>query len=151
MVVAWPRLLPASDLAPSVGPGASAIAFGAGLAGAILIAGAPWLASLVIRGQSGWPIRAAAVAELMLVGGFLGDHAAIAIGLDAAVLYHTGWAAPLTLATLSWMLAWPDVKPIDPPWFGTPHVRLVLAMFLTAIFAALILVFTSRGSEIERP
>jgi len=103
-------------------PVASPIVDGAaGLLAALSIGIVPWITWFSRARQSKLAYATSALAELLLVGAFLGDRAVIAIGLGSMVLYFAtrllarkwsvvgrfGWAGPVAFITLIWILCSP--------------------------------------------
>lgn len=124
MLLAWPWLLPPSRWAHAGGLWAS----GSGMSVAALMGAAAWLAWFVCAERSRCAHASASLAELVLVGGFLGDYAAANIGVASMALNlaaqffarkwpaarRFGWAGCLTAITLSWVLAPPRSLALDP-------------------------------------
>jgi len=145
MLIPWPHLQPLGDLVPINGLVAGFV----GMLTAVLLGAAPWLTWATTKAEARFAYATAAVGELVLIGGFLGDHAVISIGLDSMVLYlvmqlaarkwpgagHFGWAGPLTLVTLIWVLTWPSVAIIDPQLSGEGGIRLLIACSIMIVLA----------------
>jgi leader peptidase (prepilin peptidase)/N-methyltransferase len=145
MLVPWPHLQPLGDLVAINGLVAGFV----GMLTAVILGAAPWLTWVTINGKARFAYATAAVGELVLIGGFLGDHAVISIGLESMVLYlviqlaarkwpaagHFGWAGPLTLVTLVWVLTWPGVAILDPQLSGEGGIRLLIACSIMIVLA----------------
>jgi prepilin signal peptidase PulO-like enzyme (type II secretory pathway) len=130
-------------------PPASAFVDGAaGLLAAFSIGIVPWITWLSTARQSKLASASSAVAELLLVGAFLGDQPVLAIGLGSMALYFAtrvvarkwpvvgrfGWAGPVALVTLIWIVCWPGgflFAPglaADHQWVSAIGVGLIMAV-----------------------
>ncbi|MBI3836714.1 MAG: prepilin peptidase [Planctomycetia bacterium] len=100
----------------------------AGLLSALSISIVPCITWYSTARHSKLAYATSAAAELLLVGGFLGDQAVIATGLGGMALYFAtrvlarkwpvvgrfGWAGPLTVVTLVWVVCCRQTLPLAP-------------------------------------
>jgi hypothetical protein len=114
MLWIWPSLVPASALGNSGTRGAVD-----GMTAALLVGAAPWLAWYILAQPAGTTAATVALGQLALVGGLLGDAAAIWIGVASMGLFtlgqllgriwstaaRLGWAGPLAAMSFAWILA----------------------------------------------
>jgi prepilin signal peptidase PulO-like enzyme (type II secretory pathway) len=92
-----------------------------------------------------------AMGELMLVGFFVGDHAIVPIALETMALFvasqllarawpaagRFGWAGPLFVATLAWLITAPDA-PFDPVLSDELLLRFALAVAIMTALAVVL-------------
>jgi leader peptidase (prepilin peptidase)/N-methyltransferase len=137
MLVLWPHLLGFGDLLQRGG----LVAALSGMLTALVIGAGPWFSWLVSARRQRVRYATTSLAELVMVGAFVGDHAVITIGLESLALYvvtqllaykwpaagRFGWAGPLALATLVWLFTVPDAVPFDPQFSENPGFRLIIA------------------------
>jgi len=126
----------------------------AGIFAAMLLGVVPWIAWFTNAEQSKLKRASAKVAELMLVGAFLGDHAVVAIGVESMALYflveqlarmwpalgRIGWAGSLTSVSLAWMLSWPESLLLDPEFLGRGPMRFLIGGTIMAVLAIALLI-----------
>jgi prepilin signal peptidase PulO-like enzyme (type II secretory pathway) len=160
MSVPWRHLLPWSELFKTGG----AIGAIAGMTTALAIGVGPWFTWFMSVRQSRFAYANAALAEFILVGGFLGDHAAVAIGLASMGLYlftqimarkwpvagRFGWAGSLTTITLVWVLTWPDV-PLDPVLSTSSVVRLIIGGVIMSVLAIVLQLLPPPERSVAQP
>lgn len=142
MLLAWSHLQSGAGIAPLSGLSIDGLLAGiVGMLTALIIAAGPWLTWFVNAPGSRFAYASRALGELVLVGGFLGDHAVISIGLASMTLYVAtqllsrkwpaagcfGWAGPLALVTLVWVLAGPDVALFVPQISQNRGITLIIA------------------------
>ncbi len=152
MVLLWPHLAPANDLVPIDGPLAGMFAVALGIASAVLVGAGLWFTWVVSRQPASGRYATTALATLILVGSFLGVQAVCTIAPTAGFVYlatqllarkwpaasRFGWAGPLTLVTLVWVLAWPSSRGLDPTLTLAPSTRLILATCVMIIIATVL-------------
>jgi prepilin signal peptidase PulO-like enzyme (type II secretory pathway) len=162
MLAVRPSLASPAELFSSVGLPVigGLVAATLGMFAALMIGAGPWLTWLVNARSSRLAQATAALASLVLVGAFAGDHAVITIGLESMVLYTTtqllarkwpavgrfGWAGPLALLTIVWELTWPDEWLPDPQISSEPWIRLVFAAAITSLLAIVLQIVPRRAS-----
>jgi len=132
-----------------------------GFMSALLIGIVPWITWVSTARQSKLAYATGAAALLLLVGTFLGDRAVIAIAVASMALYFAtrllalkwpplgrfGWAGPLLLVTLIWILSWPDTFALA-PGIALEHdlIRAIAAGLIVAVLA-IILQFVPLGDQ----
>jgi prepilin signal peptidase PulO-like enzyme (type II secretory pathway) len=156
----WRDLQPPGDLYPTTGLFAGMI----GMLTAVVIGAGPWVTWLVNTQKWKLAYATTALGELAVVGTFLGDHAVITIGLESMALCvalqiaarkwpavgRFGWAGPLALVTLIWMVTWPDFVPLDPQISTEPGIRLMVAGSIMTFLAIALQLAWSPNRHLER-
>ncbi len=166
VLIAWPHLQPGEGDGALAGLPIGGLRAGiVGMLTALALGAGPWLTWYANTRQSGFAYATRALGELVLVGGFLGHHAVVSIGLESMVLYvatqllsrkwpaagRFGWAGPLTLVTLVWTLAGPDVVLLNPRLSQDFRIRLIVAGSLMIILAVVLQIVPSPRQQPTRP
>lgn len=147
-LVLWPSLQPVGEWVERDGAWAGL----SGILAAAVIGAGPWLCAWVSKRPSGIAKAHAALGELMLVGGFLGDHAVVAIGVVSMTIFlivqlaarawpaaeNCGWATCLAAVTLVWLLVDPGVLSESAGILRHAGVRLLAAAVVMTLLAALV-------------
>jgi prepilin signal peptidase PulO-like enzyme (type II secretory pathway) len=161
MLLPWRHLLPWSDLIRTDGVAASCV----GMASALGIGVGPWFTWFMSVKQSRLAYATAALAELVLVGGFLGDHAVLSIGVGSMLVYlivpilarrfppagRFGWAGPLTAVTLVWIFTGPDLMPLDLALPADGVSRLIVGGVIMAVLAITLQLVSPPAREFRQP
>jgi prepilin signal peptidase PulO-like enzyme (type II secretory pathway) len=157
MLLYWKHLLPRGELVP-VGGIAAAIV---GALAALVIGAGPWMTWAANASARRFQYASGALGELVLVGFFLGDHAVMTIALWSMIVYvvlqvlgrkwpaatRFGWAGPLALVTLIWLLTEPDDFPFDPRFSDQPGIQLIIVGSILVVLAIVAQLFPPRRAE----
>ncbi len=161
VLVLWPSLLPAGDWGKRDGAWAGL----SGMLAAVVIGAGPWLCAWLGRHRREMAHANVALAELVLVGAYLGDRRVVSIGVASMVLLcvarlaartwppaeRCGWAGCLAAVTLIWMLVDPNVLLVSSLLSRHAVVRLIVAaMTMTLLAAVLKLLDGRRPLPIQR-
>ena len=131
-----------------------------GALAALVIGAGPWMTWAANASARRFHYASGALGELVLVGFFLGDHAVMTIALGSMIVYvvlqvlgrkwpaaaRFGWAGPLALVTLVWLLTEPDV-PFDPQFSDQPGIQLIIVGSILVVLAIVAQLFPPRRAE----